>query len=343
MSNTISQNPLLAKLLVNPDGKTGEPNKGGLSELVRADQALQNAQNTQQYPKHDDHFSASEKGRMTAARMEQFENAYQYSETMSMQLTTKEGDKVTVDFRQLYAEYQSYRQMQASEEGPSGVRYFESKEAMEATAFEEQFAFSVTGDLNEDELGAIFDVFEQVDKLANNFFDGNIEKALEQAVNLKVDFGQLQSVQVNLTQTEAVATRYQQSAMSEYEEVKEQTEGETPEEYGVSMADLPPYLQRWQAAIEKLDTFFEEPETAMDELTADVVSQRFPDQDSRPSWFERVQEFHARLAEYAAQQKEVRAEADQAAEVAKEAAKETDSAGTEGVAGVAVPDETINR
>ena len=340
MDNTISQNPMLAKMLLNPDGKAGEANKGGLSELVRADQALKNAQNTPN--QQNDQFSASEKGRITAARMEQFESAYQYSETMSMQLTTKEGDKVTLDFRQLYAEYQSYSQSRTEEKGPSGVRYFESKESMEATAFEEQFAFSVTGDLNEDELKAVFDVFEQVDELATNFFGGNIEQALEKAIDLKVDFGQLQSVQVNLTQTEAIATRYQQAAMSEYSEVKDQTEGETPEEYGVSMADLPPYLQRWQAAIEKLDAQFEQPEKAMDELTADVAAQRFPDQDTRPSWFERVQAFHARLAEYAAEQKEVRAEADQVVEAAKEADKEASGATAE-VAGVTVPNEATNR
>ena len=335
MSNTISQNPLLAKLLANPDGTKGEPNKGGLSELVRADQALQNAQNIARPAQPTDQFSASQQGRIAAARMEHFESAYQYSETMSLQLTTKEGDKVTVDFRQLYAEYQSQRQMQAQEEGPQGVRYFESREEMEVTAFEEQFAFSVNGDLNEDELKAVFDVFEQVDELANSFFDGNIEKALEKAMSLEIDYGQLQSMQLNLTQTESVATRYQQSALSEYENVKEQTEGgegeESAEAYGVSMTDLPPYLEKWQAAIEKLDLYFEESKPVMDELTADVAAQRFPGQDTRLSWFDRVQEFHARLIEYAAAQREENAqlEANAAEEVSEAVAGSEERAGVE--------------
>ena len=346
MSNTISQNPMLAKLLLNPDGKAGEANKGGLSELVRADQAASNAQNNKVPQNYNDQFSASEKGRMTAARMEQVESAYQYSESMSLKLMTKEGDEVTVDFRQLYSEYQSYRQTQATEEGPSGVRYFESKESMEMTAFEEQFAFSVQGDLNEDELKAVFDVFEQVDELANNFFDGNIEKALEKAVDLKVDFGQLQSIQVNLTQTQSMATRFQQSALSEYENVKEQVEGkdgkegeETPEEYGVSMADLPPYLQKWQAAIEKLDEHFENPNPFFNELMSDVASQRFPEQDSRIGWFERVEAFHERLAEYALQQREVQ---EAAAEEALESDEEVTTGGAPANAAATVVNEPGN-
>ena len=346
MSNTISQNPLLAKLLVNPDGTKGEPNKGGLSDLVRADQAQQNAQNVARAAQPTDQFSASEQGKIAATRMEQFESAYQYSETMSLQLTTKEGDQVTVDFRQLYAEYQSHRQMQAQEEGPQGVRYFESREEMEVTAFEEQFAFSVNGDLNEDELKAVFDVFEQVDELANNFFDGNIEKALEKAMELEIDYGQLKSMQLNLTQTESIATRYQQSALSEYENVKEQTEGgegeESAEAYGVSMTDLPPYLEKWQAAIEKLDVYFEESKPKIDELTADVARQRFPGQEGSPGWLERVQAFHERLAEYAAAQREENAQLEANAAAAAEELNEVGE-GSEERAGVEVNTAPDNR
>ncbi|GKT12597.1 MAG: hypothetical protein ISEC1_P1575 [Thiomicrorhabdus sp.] len=339
MSNTISQNPMLAKMMAHPDGKADEANKGSLSDLVRADQALKNAQNVPRPSQPTDQFSASDQAKIAAARIEQYESAYQYSETMSLQLTTKEGDTVSVDFRQLYAEYQSYRAMESQEEGPKGVRYFESREMMEATAFEEQFAFSVNGDLNDDELKAVFNVFEQVDELANNFFDGNIEKALEKAMALEIDYGQIQSMQLNLTQAEMKATSYQKSAVSEYENVKEQVEGgsseKATEDYGVSMSDIPPYLQQWQATIEQLDVYFKAPEKAVDELTADVASQRFPDQDSRPSWFERVQEFHTRLTEYAAAEKEKSDRLDQAMEVAAEDANDNVTE----AAGVAVPDE----
>lgn len=293
-SNTISQNPTLVKQLFNPDSKTdGKSDKSvlGAPDLVRAEL------NSKDIPK--DQFLPTEQGRMAVAQMTGVESLYQYSESMSLQLTTREGDTVSIDFRQMYSEYQSFRSEQAAVADPSGVRYFESKEVMESTAFEERFAFSVNGDLNEDELKAIFDVFEQVDKLANRFFDGEIEKALEQAVALEIDFGQLQSFQLNLTQTESRAVSYQQAALAEYDTVQEASD----ESSGGNISDLPAYLTQWQAAIEKLDAQFVESQKVFDELMSDVTVQRFPDQDSRLGWLERVQLFHERLSEYASQQK----------------------------------------
>ena len=307
MSNTISQNPMLAKFMMDPgaQSESAKPTKGGISDLVRAHQAAESAQNSATEKSANDAFMQSPQAMMAATRMQSVESSYQYSETMSLQITTKEGDTVSVDFKQLYAQYQSYNQQQSAESGPSGVRYFESKEALEMTAFEEQFAFSVEGDLNEDELNAIFDVFEQVDKLANNFFDGNIEKALSQAMELKIDYGQLENFKLNLTQTEATAIRYQKAAVTEYTNVQDNTAADKAEQYGVNMSDIPKYLQQWQTAIEKLDEQFENAQLVLDELLSGTATQRFPESfpelDERLGWLERVQVFHERLVGYAEQ------------------------------------------
>jgi predicted 3-demethylubiquinone-9 3-methyltransferase (glyoxalase superfamily) len=229
---------------------------------------------------------------MSAASMQRYQAAYQYSNTMSMQLTTKEGDQVMVDFRQLYAQYQELNRQQAMEEGPKGVRYFESREAMEMTAFEERFGISVQGDLNEEELGAIFDVFEQVDQLANTFYNGDIEKAFEQAMELQVDFGQIQSFSLDMTRTEMRAVSYQQGAVAQYQQV--QNPQQAQEKPGVK--DLPPYLQAWQSAIERLDEQFAEAQKMFDEMMADTLAQRFPEQDSKEGWFERVKNLHQELS-----------------------------------------------
>ncbi|MEA1989713.1 MAG: hypothetical protein U9N57_10990 [Pseudomonadota bacterium] len=297
MSNTITDNPFLSQLFdVKESNKNAKPGLD-VSELAKAkhdaDQFSRNV--------NSDDVSYKPSAKTAVARMEQFERAYQYSETMSLQLTTKEGDTVSVDFRQLYAQYQSYKETQAGEQGPQGVRYFESKEALEMTAFEEQFAFSVEGDLNEDELKAVFDVFEQVDALSNQFFDGNIEKALQQAMELEIDYGQLSSMKLNLTQTESVATRYQQAALAEYNDVQQQVAEpeDVAEEYGVDMNDLPPYLQSWQETITRLNEQFENAQSKFNELMGDVTAQRFPEQDSQQVWLERVKVFHEHLAEMA--------------------------------------------
>lgn len=263
-------------------------------------------------PKRADRNSVatSEQGRLMASKM-QFERAYQYSETMSLQLTTKEGDNVTLDFRQMYAEYQSYKQEQHGEQGANGVRHFESREAMEMTAFEERFAFSVEGDLNEEELAAIFDVFEQVDRLANDFFGGNLEDALQKAMALNIDYGQLESMSLNLTQTSVEVVRYQQEAMSQYQQVQNR-DGEDNQTSNGSVADLPPYLQQWQSVIERLDEQFEQAQTVMNQLMAGVLEERFAQKEKPESseqvqqvqaqggWLERVKSFHEQLQEMAA-------------------------------------------
>jgi len=301
MSNAIVDNPFVSQLF---DVKDRNPNtKPGLevSELAKAkanaDQLAKQANSA------DALFEPSQRSIVAAARMEQAESAYQYSETMNLQLMTKEGDKVSVDFRQLYAQYQSYKEMQSEEKGPEGVRYFESKEALEMTQFEERFAFSVEGDLNEDELKAVFDVFEQVDALSNQFFDGNIEKALQQAMDLDIDFGQLSSFKLDLTQTETIATRYQQAALAEYDDIQQQSavtdDQESLEDYGVDISDLPPYLQNWQEALNRLEEQFTEAQQFLDEIVSGVTSQRFPEQDSPQGWLERVSEFHEKLSEMA--------------------------------------------
>ncbi|WP_321277046.1 hypothetical protein [Thiomicrorhabdus indica] len=279
MATTINPNSMIDRLVGGTNSnkdKAHAATDDKISSLLNS-----NAQSLNSVPQDTSSISA--------AMIRQAEQAYGYSQTMSLQLTTKEGDQVSVDFRQLYTQYQSYKEAVAGQQNPSGVRYFESREALEMTAFEERFAFSVEGDLNEDELKAVFDVFEQVDKLSDQFYGGNIEQALQEAMNMEIDFGQLQGMQLSMTQTQVAMSRQQQAAAAEYEA--------TPDK--ATVAELPEYLQKWQEAIESLDQWFEDAQGAWNELMAGVTSQRFPEQDSPKGWFERVQEFHGKLSEMA--------------------------------------------
>ena len=305
MDNTV--NPAMSRLW-DTTNTSANDKKSDLSALL---QAKQQADMQAAAPKSSskDGVETSEQGRVMASRMQQVEHAYQYSETMSLQLTTQEGDEVTLDFRQMYAEYQSYKEQQQGEVGPQGVRYFESREAMEMTAFEEQFAFSVEGDLNEAELAAVFDVFEQVDALANEFFEGDLEVALQKAMDLNIDYGQLQNMSLNLTQSTTEVTRYKQEAMAQYQQVQNDIEeaAQATQEGDANVADLPPYLQQWQSAIARLDEQFQEAQAMMDKLMSGVMEDRFPqssESEERGGWFERVQAFHQQLADMAKANKE---------------------------------------
>jgi len=241
-------------------------------------------------------FEPSQKGLQSISAMQNYQASYSYSETMSLTLKTQEGDTISVDFRQLYAEYQEYKSEMYAESSPSGVRYFESTEALEATHFEEQFGFSVQGDINDDELAAIFAVFEQVDELANNFFNGNIEQAFKQAVEMDIDFEQLQSVELNLQQTETYAESYQQAAA--YENIEQVTKPqENIETAEPSIADLPPYLQQLQSIVEDLEKQFMNAQSILDNFVSSITAAKFPDQGNKPTWLERVQELHQQMFE----------------------------------------------
>lgn len=276
-----------------------QPSRPDLSELVASQFRAQPLAKPAQNQTEDAVFQPSQEGIERAAFMQSVESAYHYSETMSISLTTKEGDRVDVDFRQLYSSYQSYKSLQAEENGPQGVRYFESREALEATAFEEHIGFSVQGDLNDAELQAIHDVFEKVDALANHFFNGDIEQAFQKAVELEVDFSQIGSLSVNMTQTEMKAVQYQQVAMAEYQRAQRAVEDEqaSADEHVAEVGELPTYLQQWQEAITTLEAFFEDAQEAVSSLVGDVAAQKFPEQGSESSWLERVRAFHERLAE----------------------------------------------
>ncbi len=294
---TIQSNlPGLTKWL-NPN-QAQDKSSADLTGLLKAKQeADQQAKQAHQGGARDEFVPSTKAQQM--ATVQRLTSGFQHSQTMTMTLQTREGDKVAVDFRQLYEQYASYSEMKQAEQGPQGVRYFESREAMEMTAFEERFAFSVEGDLNEDELAAIYDVFAQVDELANEFYNGNIEKAFEQAVALNIDFGQLQSLDLSLEKSTTQVVSYQQAAMSQYQSV--QQSDEQAADYGVDMGELPPYLQAWQQAIARLDEQFANARSAFDEMMAGTLAQRFGEQDSREGWLARVSKLDEGLANWAAQ------------------------------------------
>lgn len=245
-----------------------------------------------------DRFDGSAKGLQAYAATEKFQQSYAYSQTMTLSLTTQEGDEVRVDFRQLYAQYQQAQQTQAQQQGPEGVRYFESRETLEATAFEERFGFSVEGNLNEAELNAVFDVFKQVDRLASEFFNGDIEKAFEKAQALNIDFGQLKSMSLDLNKQESAAVSHQQAKAYQSVESNQDTESGAKGQ----ISQLPPYLKNWQDVIQRMDEQFADARDSFDKLMAGSLAQRSestPGSQDFSAWYGRVSRFHDKLAEVA--------------------------------------------
>jgi|GEM_PF-441484 len=120
---------------------------------------------------------------------------YEYGRAreFSFELTTKEGDKITIKA--------------ASSEGLAvearAGRGNNSSSALNASYSSSQsFSLSIEGDLNEAELGAINDLLGQVNDLASQFFDGNLDVAFDQAMNMGYDAEQIGSFSLNLAQAE---------------------------------------------------------------------------------------------------------------------------------------------
>lgn len=121
---------------------------------------------------------------------------YEYGRAreFSFELTTKEGDKVTIKA--------ASSEGLAVEAGRAG-RGNNSVSAVNASySASQSFALTIEGELSEDELGAINDLLGRVNDLAGEFFSGNLDVAFEQAMNLGYDAQQIGNFSLNLAQVE---------------------------------------------------------------------------------------------------------------------------------------------
>ncbi len=125
--------------------------------------------------------------------------AMERSRSFEMEVTTQEGDKVKI----LVNSGQSFSGQQVNyADGSTSIDGFEAS----FSSFD-NLSFSVEGDLNEEELAALNDLFGQVNDVAETFYGGNIEQAFDQAMTVGMDPEQLASFAVNMNQTETVAVR----------------------------------------------------------------------------------------------------------------------------------------
>ena len=140
---------------------------------------------------------------------------YSLSKSSSISIKTNDGDTVTIDFAEAY----QYQRTQASaaystvnEDGSTtGVQYSQSSESRYHAV---GFSFSVEGELDDAEKEAIGALVKDVSKLADEFFNGDLDKAFEQATQLGFDQNELSGFSLKMTRQESisVANAYQQVA-----------------------------------------------------------------------------------------------------------------------------------
>lgn len=121
---------------------------------------------------------------------------YEYGRAreFSFELTTKEGDKVTI--KASSSEGFALEAGRASRGGSSASSVNASYSSSSA------FSIEITGELSDAELTAINDLLGRVNELAGQFFAGNLDSAFEQALSLGYNEKQIGSFALNLAQAE---------------------------------------------------------------------------------------------------------------------------------------------
>ncbi|RLT99859.1 MAG: hypothetical protein D9N11_14120 [Ketobacter sp.] len=127
------------------------------------------------------------------------EVAFQRARSFDLQVTTREGDTVTLRVSSGQSGYAKQTSLQT--DGLSAV-------ALDAGFSRyDNLAFSVEGDLDEGELAALQDLFAQVNTVAETFYGGDVEQAFDQAMGVGMDSEELAAFAVDLRQSETVAVR----------------------------------------------------------------------------------------------------------------------------------------
>jgi hypothetical protein len=120
------------------------------------------------------------------------EGLYEYAEARDFrfELTTQEGDKVSI-------RASSSLGISVSA-GRDAKGLYGNASQSSASSFE----LSIEGDLNESELKAINQLLGRVDKLAGQFYAGNLDEVFDKALSLGYDDQQIASYSLNLSQVQ---------------------------------------------------------------------------------------------------------------------------------------------
>ncbi|RAU17648.1 hypothetical protein DN062_11620 [Nitrincola tibetensis] len=212
---------------------------------------------------------------MTAAQR------FEKSETFELNLMTKEGDKVSISF----GRSESMQAGMAVAKSDSGMAAIFDMSRSETSGF----SFSVQGNLNVDEIDAIQSLIRDVNQLANEFFEGDVQKAFEQAANFKMDTQQLASMSLTLTRSESY------SAAMSYEKTQalgNSAETQRPQQRLSQLMD-----GMKQAMNEQIKSFIKEPESFMSELMNGLMHQDIRYIDAQKEQQENLNNNMSRLLE----------------------------------------------
>lgn len=131
------------------------------------------------------------------------------SQSVDIQVKTREGDTVSIRFNQSGSSSQTSFQ---AEQRESQFSLYQ-----QSSSFESSFSFSVDGDLNEGEKQSISDLLDKINQVSDEFFNGNVKTAFEHALKVGFDTEQIAAFSLDLNMKSSIEAimAYQQVAMLE--------------------------------------------------------------------------------------------------------------------------------
>lgn len=130
---------------------------------------------------------------------------FRNSEDMSVRVRTQDGDEVSINFSRNQS-YDAVYGAGADDQGNS-VAWMDVSRSESS-----QYQFSVQGSLDEGEIDALQQMVRDIAGVADEFFNGDVQKAFEQSADIRFDAGELSSMELNMSYSRSLsqASAYEQ-------------------------------------------------------------------------------------------------------------------------------------
>ncbi|MTW20964.1 DUF5610 domain-containing protein [Allochromatium palmeri] len=204
---------------------------------------------------------------------------YQQAEDFSLKLKTRDGDEVEISFSRNFDAQSSFAVSQDGEGNSAAVMDISQSEKT-------GYLFSVKGDLSEDELKAIQTLVQDVGNLAKDFFGGDVQKAFEQAPDVRFDSSQLASMNLTMSRSESYSAARAYEGTQKLAAPEQENAGRR---LGHMMRELRDSVER-----PELD-FFSQPDQAAGQILQGLVEQDGRFQGADADQQARYQEYVQRL------------------------------------------------
>ena len=197
---------------------------------------------------------------------------YAQSQSGGLKITTKDGDEVEINFGQSRQyQYSASERItsSANSNGDTNAPAAPQSDVVAQRSLNVQFSeyrgisFSVQGELDDDELGAISDLVKHITDVSKSFFNGDLDTALDKALNLGYDEKELAGFALKLNSREVVSEK-----ISAYKEVSDGDSSELKK----YMRPIKEYMDELKALNQLLDTTLKDGE-GYKELVTGVINQ----------------------------------------------------------------------